>query len=50
MAQLNPVAAEALKKWDGGHSSMGSLGRELNPSPVLGSRVLPPENFLKIYM
>ena len=31
------AAAEALKKWDGGHSSMWkSLWKGLNPSPVLG--------------
>jgi len=41
------AAAEAMKKWDGGHSQMGrSLGRRLIP-PQFRSGVLPPGNFWK---
>jgi len=49
MVECDPAAAQALKKWDGGRcrGGGGESGRVLNPSPVLGVRMLPPEIFWK---
>jgi len=43
------VAAEAVKKWDGGHALRETgLGRELVRSPVMGTGGVTRGKFLKI--
>jgi len=52
--QPTPVAAEALKKWDGGRGQAPRWRQGYEEGaylfPVMGSESRTPENFVKIYV